>query len=306
MDYKLFHWNNYKEIKNISKEELSKYDLIINIHPQFSWITKTDHERMINFIHGSEILMTSPSLLNRVYKRIMKQSFFNKTEKSYLNIFISEATLDKAKKHGFNVDYSRDLIMHNCINTTDALFIKKEIKYKLVFTCIVRNVAHKNLLGSLKFCELVALVTSKEVELIVPKGSNLKSEKIKIRELTTVDNNERDEAYKASHYNLLLSEDHSHKGFFEGFGLTVLEAGRFGTPSIVFNAGGLPEAVHHGKTGWVIDNISNQAIKQIFNKENDPNYQQMAIECFSHTTKSHSLNEYSKLFQVISKQREAA
>jgi glycosyltransferase involved in cell wall biosynthesis len=306
LDYKLLHWKSYKEIQNISERELSQYSLIINIHPQFSWLAKSHHEQMINFIHGSEIMMTSPNIIKKIYKKINKHNYFNKLQKSYLNIFISEATLSKACTEGFSIDYSRDLILHNCIDVKDAQFIKKEIRNKLSFSCIVRNVTHKNLSGSQKFCELVAEVTGREVELIVPKDSKIASAKITIKELNSAENNERDKAYKASHYNLLLSLDHSHKGFFEGFGLTVLEAARFGTPSIVMNTGGLPEAVHHGETGWVIDKVSKESIKEIFSRENESKYYQMAIDCYSHTTRSHSLNEYAKLIEIVSMQRGVA
>lgn len=299
LEYKLFHWKNYKEIQDFSETELSQYSLIINIHPQFSWLSSSHQEKMINFIHGSEILMTSPSLIKRLYKKLNSPQYFNKLSESFLNVFISEATLNKANIAGYHTDYSRDLVLHNCINVNDAQFYKKDLKNKLSFSCIVRNVAHKNLQGSLRFCELVSEVTGREVELNVPANSNLSSSKIKINELAGSGDMVRDVAYKTSHYNLLLSEDHSKRGFFEGFGLTVLEAARFGTPSIVMNAGGLPEAVHHGETGWVIDEISKVAVQNIFTRENESRYQQMAIDCYGHTIRSHSLKEYEKLIQLI-------
>lgn len=299
LDYKLLHWQNYKDIRNVSEDELSKYSLILNIHPQFSWLSKYHQEKMVNFIHGSEILMTSPSFLKRVYKKLLKKLYFEKLAMGHLNIFISEATLSKACDQGYEIDYARDLILHNCIDIEDAQFVKKDLKNKLSFSCIVRNVAHKNLSGSLNFCEMVATSTGREVELTVPKDSQLTSALVKIRELESANNEERDEAYRSSHYNLLLSKDHSNHGFFEGFGLTVLEAARYGTPSIVLNTGGLPEAVHNGETGWVIDEVSLMAVQTIFTSENESKYQQMAIDCYGHTIRSHSLKEYAKLLEII-------
>lgn len=306
LEYKLFHWKSYEDILDISDSELSQYSFIINIHPQFSWLSKSNHEKMINFIHGSEILMTSPSFFKLLWKKINKRNYFNKLRNCYLNVFISEATLSKACDQGFSMDYSRDIILHNCVETNDAQLVEKETGRKLLFSCIVRNVAHKNLAGSLEFCELVAEATGREVELIVPKDSKLSSEKIAIKELASFDDEERDQAFRSSHYNLLLSVDHSSRGFFEGFGLTVLEAGRFGTPSIVMNTGGLPEAVHHGETGWVVDEISLAVVRNIFSEKNESNYQQMSLECYNHTIGSHSLKEYARLFEVVSKQRGVA
>lgn len=306
LEYKLFHWKSFKEIQNISDEELSQFSLVINIHPQFSWLRNSHQAKMINFIHGSEILMTSPNVIKKVYKKINKHEYFKKLGMCYLNIFISEATLSKAHDEGYAVDYSRDLILHNCIDVRDAQFVKKDIKNKLYFSCIVRNVPHKNLAGSLKFCELVADVTGKEVELMVPKDSRLASSRITVKELSGSENDVRDNAYRSSHYNLLLSHDHSKKGFYEGFGLTVLEAAKFGTPSIVMNTGGLPEAVHQGETGWIIDEVSLEVVQDIFNRDNESRYQQMAIDCYGHTIRSHSLHEYTKLLKMISMQRGVA
>ena len=203
-------------------------------------------------------------------------------------------------------DYSRDIIFHNCIDTQHAQYVKKEIHNKIVFSCIVRNVAHKNLSGSLKFCELVAEVTGCEIELIVPQNTGVFSSKIRIRELEDCSNLERDNAYKSSHYNLLLSHDHSTKGFFEGFGLTILEAAQFGTPSIVMNTGGLSEAVHSGVTGWVIDGVSRDIVKSIFIRDYEIKYNQLSYGCYKHTLESHSLAEYSKLFKVIFVPKEVA
>jgi glycosyltransferase involved in cell wall biosynthesis len=306
LDYKLFHWKDYRDIKNVSKNELSQYSLILNVHPQFSWLTNSHHEKMINFVHGSEILMTSPNIVKKIYKNVLKTNYFNKMSECYLNIFISEATLEKANSKGFKTDYSRDIIFQNCIDVDDAKFLKKELHGKLVFSCIVRNVPHKNLAGSLKLCEFAAELTGKKVELIVPKNSNLISQKVKIIELASNNNSDRDEAFKISHFNLLLSCDHSSKGFFEGFGLTVLEAARFGTPSIVMNTGGLPEAVHHGETGWVLKEISQESVKSIFGTDFLYNYDLMSLNCFTHTIRSHSLNEYSRFFEMITSERGVA
>lgn len=299
LSYELFHWKKYQDIQNNSSLDLSRFSLILNIHPQFAWLSESHHGKMINFVHGSEILMTSPNFVKKLFKRINSRKYFSKIESSYLNIFISEATHSKAIQSGFKTDYSRDLVFHNCIETKDAQYVQKQLKNRLVFSCIVRNVPHKNITGSLKFCELVAEHTGKEVDLIVPKNSNLVSTKVRVIEIGSFENAERDDAYKKAHYNLLLSGDYSHQGYYEGFGLTVLEAAKFGTPSIVMNTGGLSESVHHGETGWVIDDVSEKSVRTIFSTENNSAYQKMSVDCYAHTIRSHSLSEYSKLITMV-------
>lgn len=61
------------------------------------------------------------------------------------------------------------------------------------------------------------------------------------------------------------------KGFLalardEDFGMTVVEAQAAGTPVIAFNGGGFRESVINGKTGVLIDEISQKSIQEAINK----------------------------------------
>lgn len=61
------------------------------------------------------------------------------------------------------------------------------------------------------------------------------------------------------------------KGFIalakdEDFGMTVVEAQAAGTPVIAFNGGGFKESVINGKTGILIDDISENSLKEAINK----------------------------------------
>lgn len=306
LPYEVFHWAKRQQIQNISHQKIQSYSHIINIHPQFCWESKVFHEKTINFIHGSEGLMTSPNLAKKIFKSFNKKNYFKKLESSYFNIFISEATFKKTISSGLTEDYSRDLIIHNCIDVSDAEFVKKTISDELVFTCIVRDVPHKNLAGAVTFCENIQKLTQKKVELIIPKDINITSELVKITNLESVSDDCRNQAYKKSHFNLLFSLDHSHVGFYEGFGLTVLEAGKYGTPSLVMATGGLPEAVHHLKTGWVFEALTEKNIKEFLNTMTHSCYQKLALECYEHTINSHSLNDYRRLLKSFLYKGESA
>ncbi len=56
----------------------------------------------------------------------------------------------------------------------------------------------------------------------------------------------------------LMSKSHIllHASVKEGWGLVVLEAAYAGTPSVVYNVGGLRDVVKHGETGIVVDSNS--------------------------------------------------
>lgn len=296
--FDIFHWNSPGDILNYDQKLLDKYDYIINIHSLFCWLLPSHQEKMINFIHGSEILMTSPNPLKKFIKWMNRKKYFSRMQKSHLNLFISQASQAKAVKAGFSLDYSRDLIFHNCIDLRGARFISLPLQgsEKIVLTCIARNVPHKNLAGAVQFAEETAKVLAKPVSLIVPKGSGLKSELVSIDELSGHSDEERENAYSLAHYNLLLSFDHSARGFFEGFGLTVLEAGKYGVPSIVMNTGGLPEAVHDGFTGHVIKATDADAVQSIQTFFDLRSYYEMRKNCYIHTVTSHSLGEYKHFF----------
>jgi len=306
--YEIFHWNSPQDILSYDSEQLNKYELIINVHVMFCWLMPHAQEKMINFVHGSEVLMTSPHLLKKIFKQFQKKKYFSLMEKSFLNLFISRATRDKAEALGFSLDHSRDVIFHNCVPMTEAQFEKntQACSKELIFTCIARNVPHKNLSGSIEFCENIQELFGKPVRLIVPKGNNLISSKICLEELSDEENETRNEAYRKAHYNLLLSLDHSKKGFYEGFGLTVLEAGQFGVPSIVFKTGGLPEAVHHGQTGYVISSTDKSELESIPTFKDEALYQLIRFQCYAHTIQDHSLSEYKLFFSRFLETRGAA
>ena len=104
-----------------------------------------------------------------------------------------------------------------------------------------------------------------------------------------------------------MSLDHSHLGFYEGFGLTVLESALFGVPSIVYDTGGLPEAVHHLETGIVLPSQSKMThIELITPWLNEFNYQKLSRGCYQHTLESHSLREYKVMFGKIFNLKEIA
>ena len=51
---------------------------------------------------------------------------------------------------------------------------------------------------------------------------------------------------------LAMTSRHTSSGDFEGFGIAVIEAALLGTPAVVSDSGGLPEAVVDGQTGIVV------------------------------------------------------
>lgn len=298
-EYELFHWKKYSEIESYDQSKFEKYELIINIHPMFSWLSSSGHEKMINFIHGSEILMTSPNVIKRIVKNINKKKYFKRLESSKLNFFISEFTKNKIVSKGYSQNYSRDFIFHNCINTENANRKKIYIDDIVKLVCVARDVPHKNIAGAVRLAEIIAYISNKKVRLTLSPGIKLSSSTIEIVNLKDFSDQERSKVYAESDFNLLLSKDHSELGFFEGFGLTTMEAAVFGTPSIVLNTGGLPEAIHHEINGIVIDDITESSLAQIVPYLKSEKYNEMSEVAFEHVNNNHSLQFYEKLILKI-------
>ena len=297
-EVEIFHWKKTSDIQSFNFDNLKKYKLVINVHVMFCWLAPVGQERMINFVHGSEILMTSPNLLKKVYKQFKKKSFFEKTSHSYINFFISNATLKKIKQAGYQSNVATDIVFHNCIDVNNANLIDLSLDSEVVFTCIVRNVPHKNLDGAVAFCERYSHETQRKVKLVIPHGIRKNSTIVEIENLKDQSDLTREAAYQKANYNLLLSFDHSKFGFFEGFGLTVLEAAKYGCPSIVNNTGGLPESTHHLSTGFVINVDEEDQYQMIFKYQNN-DYKQMRKNAFNHTVETHGLDQYSIFFKKV-------
>ncbi len=287
----LFHWKSIYEIKNYCLQK--EYSYVFNVHFLAAHYGNWNKELNVNFIHGSEILFYSPSIIKRVYKRMFKKKFLSSLEQSYRNIFISKFTKEKLVSLGFNCDYSRDMILHNCINTKESKYIPLKIEDEICFTMIVRDVPHKNIDGALDMLEklsdyLKEKNIDKKIRFVV-NAKRVTSTKITIDNFDSISDEKREELYQNSHFNILLSLDHSHRGFYEGFGLTCLEAGKYGTPSIVSAFGGLPENVHNFQNGIIYsEKFLTEFIKVI------QDYDQMRKWTYDHTVKSHSLKTFSK------------
>lgn len=300
IEYELFHWKNYQDIVTFPKEKIQQYDYIFNIHSGFHMYMPKSGAKVINFVNGAEILFYSPNPLKHLLKKILQKRKIRRVEEATYNIFISDFTFQTLIKKGLNPNYSRDIIQHMAIDISSHHFVSKNWEEgRLKFICVARDVPHKNFAGAIKFCETVKDISGREVEFITVTNSKFHSDKIKISSYVNPDNSTRDELMAQAHIHILFSLDHSHKGFFEGFGQVVQEAGMFGTPSIVLHTGGLPESVHHNYTGWVLPDLNDESIKKWWQTMSDEQYQKVAIDCYQHTLESHGLDNWNKLFKNL-------
>lgn len=78
-----------------------------------------------------------------------------------------------------------------------------------------------------------------------------------LRLLGACDQAELEAAYAAA--DVLVFPVKEVKGDVEGFGMVALEAAAHGLPTVAFGAGGVPDAVSHGMSGWLVSPGDHQA-----------------------------------------------
>jgi glycosyltransferase involved in cell wall biosynthesis len=300
IDYELLHWR----AEDKKQVDVSSFDIVLNIHYLGGYLNSQikNHPKVVNFIHGSEILFYSPNIVKRIIKRLLKSRQIDYFEKSFKNIFISDFTKEKLKSFGLKENFQRDLVFHNCIQVSSAKFHDNDLeKEELSVACIARDVPHKNLNGVLEFCRHLRKITNKKIVVYLTSDKSCLDEGLEIKNVSNISNEKRDEILASVNFNMLLSLDHSHRGFYEGFGLSILEGNIFGTPGVVLNSGGLPENVHHLKNGYVFKEITYSSVESFWNEIKD-NYQEIKKHAFEHVTKHHGLDQYRHLLLSLCEQ----
>ncbi|MBH48537.1 MAG: hypothetical protein CME71_10255 [Halobacteriovorax sp.] len=292
MNVNLMIWNKAHQLKNINGSNK------IHIH---SWpiMFMTDEEcrSSINFIHAAELLPYSKNIVKRFFKKLNHQRYFRKLELAKKNIFISQFALDLACKYGYQLDVTRDVVFHNRIDLTGAEYIEKNISGdEIILCCFARDVPHKNIQGTIKFAEDLAQVSGKKVTLYCGQ-TNHTSHKVRVISKGYSDQ-ERESIYKLSHLNLIFSLDHVKKGNIEGFGLTPLEAAKYGVPSLGLESGGLPESIHHELTGLVLRDLSDLEVHRVWSLLL-AHYQDYSRNAYDHVMQNHSHHDYAPFIAEV-------
>jgi glycosyltransferase involved in cell wall biosynthesis len=85
--------------------------------------------------------------------------------------------------------------------------------------------------------------------------------------------------------------------FEEPFGLSVVESYFCGTPVIAFSRGSMPELIHHGRTGFLVSNIS-EAVEYLKDVK-EINRKDCRIWAESKFTRSQMVKEYIEVYKKI-------
>ena len=207
--------------------------------------------------HGQEYLKLK-SKKNQIEKSLLKTNYL---------IASSSYTLNLIKKN-WNLSKINSEIIYPTYNIKSITYDgnKQKNKEDLRFVSICRIEKRKGLLESIRALKIVDNMGYKFIWDIIGDGPQLnilKRESFKLNLQNKINfhgimnnENKKDNFLKNSDIFLMPS---FHVDFsIEGFGISYIEAARFGIPSIAGECGGAPEAVINKKTGWCVNPLNQE------------------------------------------------
>lgn len=237
------------------------------------WFIKLFSNKPISCIaHGLDVTWKNP-----LYQKLWVHFFFKKIDHF---IAVSQSTKQTAIKAG--VPATKISVIPNGVEPSNITPLSRlqlqskipvNIKDKFILLSLGRLIERK---GVYWFIEhVVSQLPQNMLYLVAGGGPN----KEKIQQLIynlklesrVILLGEVDEQLKTSlftHSNLFIQANIPIKGDIEGFGITQLEAGICGLPSISSDLEGIKDAIHENENGWLIEPLNAEAfISSILEKE---------------------------------------
>jgi len=206
-------------------------------------------KNIVLFAHGQEYL-----------KLKNKDKILSSLLRTKILVTSSKYTLDLIKKN-WNISHINANVVYPTYHIKKLFFKNSPLNRVTNFISICRIEKRKGLLQSLIALKKIESKGYNYFWNIIGEGPQLKELKQKCVELNLNNkvkfhgniksNDIKNNFLQGS--DVFLMPTFQDKYSIEGFGLTYIEAARFGIPSIAGISGGAPEAVIDKKTGWCID-----------------------------------------------------
>ena len=219
-------------------------------------------KNIILFAHGQEYLKLKNK--NKILSSLLRTKFL---------IASSKYTLDLIKKN-WNVSHIDTNVVYPTYHIKKLFFENRPLNRVTNFISICRIEKRKGLLQSLIALKKIESKGYNYFWDIIGEGPQLNELKQKCVELNlnnkvTFHGNIKSNELKNNFLqgsDVFLMPTFQDKYSIEGFGLTYIEAARFGIPSIAGILGGAPEAVINKKTGWCVNPNNNESLVNILEK----------------------------------------
>ena len=219
-------------------------------------------KNIVLFAHGQEYLKLKNK--NKILSSLLRTKIL---------ITSSKYTLDLIKKN-WNISHINANVVYPTYHIKKLLFKNSPINRVTNFISICRIEKRKGLLQSLIALKKIESKGYNYFWNIIGEGPQLNELKQKCVELNlnnkvifhgNIKNNDlKNDFLQGS--DVFLMPTFQDKYSIEGFGLTYIEAARFGIPSIAGVLGGAPEAVINKKTGWCVDPNNSDLLVNVIKK----------------------------------------
>ena len=242
------------------------------------------YKNIVVFAHGQEYLNYKKNKY-RISKSLAKSKFL---------IASSNYTLNLIKKSWDISNLSARVIYPTYhIKKIKSMYKPKENNERINFISVCRIEKRKGLFQSLKSLKVVLdkgydfkwdiIGDGPYLKTLINETSKLNLEK-NIRFHGRMDKNTDIEKILIKS-DIFLMPTFQDNNSIEGFGLSYIEAAKYGVPSIAGNTGGASEAVINNKTGWCVDacnkeNLINTIIESINNSNKRKDYGSSAFKRF--------------------------
>ena len=219
-------------------------------------------DNIVLFAHGQEYLKLKNK--NKILASLLRTKIL---------ITSSKYTLDLIKKN-WNISHINANVVYPTYHIKKLFFKSSSLNRVTNFISICRIEKRKGLLQSLIALKKIESKGYNYFWNIIGEGPQLKELKQKCIELNlnnkvkfhgNIKSNDIKNSFLQGS-DVFLMPTFQDKYSIEGFGLTYIEAARFGIPSIAGISGGAPEAVIDKKTGWCIDPNDSDLLINIIEK----------------------------------------
>ncbi|MGO5013611.1 glycosyltransferase family 4 protein [Niallia sp. Sow4_A1] len=225
------------------------------------------------YLYGLDILNAKNSIIKRyILKEILKSSSKVITISNYTKNTIISLGIEKEKikiiSPGFSVpnEYS-----HRFINLREKYSISMDTKIILTVARLHERKGHDKVIEAIK---LVNKQNEKLLYVICGKGPYEMDLKNLVKEqglgkqvLFTGEVTDEELAYwyKEADIFIMASRQIGTVGDVEGYGIVFLEANYYGVPVIGGDSGGIPDAIRHEQTGFLVDPLNPSEIADRIN-----------------------------------------
>jgi len=255
--------------------QLKKTDIILlgdGVAAIIGWLIKlVSNKPVVCVLHGLDVTWQ-----NKVYQKFWVSLFFKKIDHF---IAVSQSTKDITIKTG--IPEQKISVIPNGVEESPITPLSKEelsqnlnisLDDKFILLSLGRLIKRK---GVLWFIENVVTTLPKDIIYLIagdgPDKRHLESaiEHYNLTDqvflLGSVNNLIKESLF--THSNLFIQPNIPVKNDVEGFGITQLEAGVRGLPSLSSNLEGISDAIQDGKNGWLVEPLNKQIFSRAINEK---------------------------------------